>query len=365
MRTPHTGTVKWLSLLGRQVLEAMNRLLAIVVATTIALRTDAAEPKGDKTTPYSAELVKEILADANAHGDARRGAAVFRSPTLACLSCHAVGSQGGTVGPDLSNIGRCLPAPEIVEAVVWPKRQVRPEYVAIGVTLTNGLSLQGYKEKETDEELVLREPGTKTTHRVPKNKIEQPRQIGTLMPDGLWEAMPSDQRRDLIRFLLELGNTEGLAAAAHAHEPAKFDYDRAPLQPENWPHWRHPVNRDRLYDFYAKEAAHFGKQHPVPPLLPEFPGLDGGKFGHWGNQQEETWADDRWNQTELGSVMCGVFRGAGVTVPRGVCVRLGDEGELSACFNPDTLRYEALWQRSEEHTSELQSHLNLVCRPLL
>jgi hypothetical protein len=32
----------------------MNRLLVIVVATTFALRADAAEPKGDKTTPYSA-----------------------------------------------------------------------------------------------------------------------------------------------------------------------------------------------------------------------------------------------------------------------------------------------------------------------
>ncbi len=35
--------------------------------------------------------------------------------------------------------------------------------------------------------------------------------------------------------------------------------------------------------------------------------------------------------------------GAGVTVPKGVCVRLGDRGELSVCFNPQTLCYEAVW----------------------
>src|SRR5258708_5386702 len=51
-------------------------------------------------TPYSAELVKEILADVKAHGDSRRGAAVFGSTTLACLSCHIVGGKGGTIGPD-------------------------------------------------------------------------------------------------------------------------------------------------------------------------------------------------------------------------------------------------------------------------
>lgn len=294
--------------------------------------------------PYRIDLVKEILAEAKGRGNARRGAEVFRSPTLACLSCHKVGGQGGTVGPDLSAVGKCLPPEEIVESVLWPKRQVKPEYVALAVLTTKGKLVQGYKERETDQELVLREPGTTTTERIAKNEIEDRREVGTLMPDGLAAAMSSDQRRDLIRFLLELGHTEGLAAAAHVHEPAKFPFDRTPLQPDNWPSWKQPVNRDRLYDFYAKEAAYFLKQPTVPPLLAEFPGLDGGKQGHWGNQDEASWADDRWNRTDLGSLMCGVFRGAGVTVPRGVCVRLGQHGELAACFNPDTLCYEAVWQ---------------------
>src|SRR5262249_46361166 len=97
-------------------------------------------------------------------------------------------------------------------------------------------------------------------------------------------------------------------------------------------------------DFYARQADYFMKQPSVPPLLPEFPGLDGAKHGHWGNQDEKTWADDRWNKTDLGTLMCGVFRGGGVTVPRGVCIHLGERGELAACFNPDTLTYDALWQ---------------------
>ncbi len=58
-----------------------------------------------------------------------------------------------------------------------------------------------------------------------------------------------------------------------------------------------------------------------------------------------TWADDRFrNATDLGNVLSGVFRGAGATVPKGVCVRLGDKGEMSVCFNPQTLCYEALWK---------------------
>ena len=103
------------------------------------------------------------------------------------------------------------------------------------------------------------------------------------------------------------------------------------------------MNRDRIYDFYAKEADYFREQEVIPSLLPEFPGLDGGTLGHWGNQDEQTWASDRWNSVRLGSVLSGVFRGAGIVVPRGVCVQLGERGELAACFNPETLAYEAVW----------------------
>ena len=60
------------------------------------------------------------------------------------------------------------------------------------------------------------------------------------------------------------------------------------------------VNRERIYDFYAKEAEAFLKR-PRPALLPQFPGLDGGSDGHWGNQDETVWADGRWNATDLGS----------------------------------------------------------------
>ena len=124
----------------------------------------------------------------------------------------------------------------------------------------------------------------------------------------------------------------------------QFAFDRAPLRPEEWPLWQHPVNRDRIYDFYSKQADFFRRMEHRPHLLPPYPGLDGGQQGHWGNQNEDVWRDDRWNQTDLGSVLSGVFHILWMTMPKGVCVRLGERGELSACFNPETLCFEALWQ---------------------
>lgn len=126
--------------------------------------------------------------------------------------------------------------------------------------------------------------------------------------------------------------------------PAPFLCNRRPLHPEDWPLWEAAVNRDRMFDYYAKEARHFRAQRPLPALLPAYPGLDSGVFGHWGNQNEETWRDGRWNESNFGPMVSGVFRGAGLVVPKAVCVRLGMQGELAACFDTELLDFRVVWK---------------------
>ncbi len=288
-----------------------------------------------------------LVAAARKEGDSRRGAEVFLDARFSCSSCHKIGSQGGIVGPDLTTAGACLSPEEIAESVLWPRRKIKDGYEAIALATDNGKVIQGYPQEQNPIEIVITEATTGVKQRISRATIEEIRQVGTLMPEGIAATMSPRERRDLVRFLIELGKPGDMSSALvrqHPHAAATFPFDRAPLDPERWPNWQQPVNRERIYDFYAKEAEYFRKQSPVPLLLPTYPGLDGGSHGHWGNQNEESWADARWNNTALGSVLCGVFRGAGVTVPKGICLRLGDHGELCACFNPETLSYKALWR---------------------
>jgi putative heme-binding domain-containing protein len=306
-----------------------------------------AEKTGAAALPFDAALVAAMLDDARQKGDPQHGAEVFVSPRFACLSCHRVGDQGATIGPDLSTVGLCTKPDEVVESVLWPRRQIKENYVAFTVATADGTTRQGYKVAETDQAIAFRDPASGVRFDVKKADIDEVREDGTLMPDGLAGSMSSAERRDLLRFLLDLGRSGSAAAdnlRRHLHVTADFPFDRAPLHPEMCPSWQLHVNRHRIYDFYTKEAAYFMRQSPIPSLLPPYPGLDGGTFGHWGNQSEDTWVDARWNQTDLGILLSGVFRGAGTTVPKGVCVRLGDHGELSACFNPETLTYDAVWR---------------------
>ncbi len=327
--------------MSHQVRRMLHVIAIAACVSPLAASLQAGEKSTGKTPPYNADLIKQIVADAQANGDARRGAHLFALPTSACLSCHKVGAKGGTVGPELSKVGLCLKPAEIVEAVLWPNRTVKPEYKAIAVTTTSGKIIQGILRQETTAELVLVDASGKP-HNIAKKDIDERREIGSLMPEGLTANMSAVERRDLIRYLLELGRTKGLESLSH--EVAKFAVIQEPLRPELWPNRTQRVNRDRVYDFYTREAMHFQKQRPVPLLLPEWPDLDGGKYGHWGNQNDTVWKDGRWNQTDLGSLQCGVFRVGKLTIPRAVCVRLGEQGEMAACFNPDTLQVEALWQ---------------------
>ena len=312
-------------------------------------------------TAYSKQRVTELLAAAAERGDPRRGLLAFSAAKAACLNCHRMGNHGGVVGPELTQIGKQRKPAEIVESILWPKRNVKPEYLAHLVVTSDGLSHRGYITKHNTQSLVIHDPTRPKQPRVTiaKRDIEFRRELGTLMPENLAAALSYDQLLDLIQLLSHVGLPDGVPLTqinstlqhthAHLHGPAEFPYNRQPLHPDAHPLWNQHVNRDRIYDFYAKQADHFLKlaqsdTQATPTLIAAYPGLDGGTLGHWGNQNEKTWANDQWNGTQLGSVQCGVFRGAGLTVPRGVCLQLGNNPRLSCCFNPETLSYAAVWK---------------------
>lgn len=313
------------------------------------VQSDAGSPS---RMPYSTALVADLIAAAHVQGDASRGAVIFGSPRFACLSCHRVAEHGGTVGPDLAKVLPQRSLVDIAESFLWPQRDVAQEWHAWSVVTLDGRQHRGHITARTASAITLRDPAAATETAVKQSDIDEILFAGSLMPDGLATAMSDQQRADVLRLLIALHDARGdlsrldgpvsvLAhALAHAHAPAEFEFTNAPLSADQWPQHNHHVNRDRLYDFYRKQALHFRDVQPRPALLTQFPGLDGGSFGHWGNQDEAAWADARWNQTDLGSLQCGVLHGPGIRIPRAICIRVGD---LSACFNPDTLHWDAVW----------------------
>ena len=322
---------------------------------------------GPTDAPYSKETAETLAREATFHGDANRGLQVFTRANLACFSCHRIGSAGGNIGPELTTIGKLRSIEEITESLLWPNRTVDPLFRTYKIQTSDGEVLTGYIENNSPnpnefdptkpandpsdasaKSIVFIDPATRKKRPIPREDIEQIVPSASLMPAGLFDSLPLGQQVDLIKFLKSLGtesldlkSIEAQVRAATTHEPTKFDWKTPPLYPENYPNHTAAVNRDRLYDFYAKQAMHFASKSPRPTWVEPFPGLDGGKFGHWGNQNEETWKGNEWNQVDLGSMQSNVLVGEAKPVPRAVAIRLNDN--LSACYNIDTLAYEVGW----------------------
>ncbi|WP_160149353.1 DUF6797 domain-containing protein [Roseiconus lacunae] len=304
---------------------------------------------------YSPQVVSPLIKRAQQIGDRQRGLMAFANHKTACVSCHRIGEHGGSVGPDLSQIGRQRKPTELIEAVLWPNRQIDEKYTAHAFLDSSGKTHQGYIVNQNDDTVTLADVnGIAPNVELAIEDIEASRKVGSLMPENLAATLTRAELFDLVSFLTSLGTDNALSgdviasvlanAQSHAHAPESFPYDREPLHPELHPDWTKPVNRDRVYDYYSKQADHFRGQSPLPPLLTEYPGLDGGTLGHWGNQNDTVWADGRWNDTDLGSLIGGIFRSGKHTIPRAVCVSLGGSSQTSVCFNPESLRFEFAWQ---------------------
>ena len=226
------------------------------------------------------------------------------------------------------------------------RRATRRFTVATG----DGKIRQGYKLAETADELDAPRPGLRRRDsRSQKADIEELRQDGTLMPDGLAAAMspPRAPRPGPLpaRSRPARSGAAGRAAQRHSHTPAEFAVSTGPRStPSNGRTGSTRSIATASMTSTPRRPSTSRSSRTVPALLAAVPRPRRRRSTATGaTRTKTTWADGRWNQTDLGTLLCGVFRGAGVTVPKGVCVRLGDRGELSACFNPETLCYEAVW----------------------
>lgn len=219
-----TGTVELKQLLaafnncddvavGRRLIESLDASPAATALEPDELKTQLAR-FGESLSPQAETLLAKIraarrdkhekveqLLAALDQGDVRRGHHVFKSTKAACFSCHAMGYLGGTVGPDLSHIGRIRSERDLAEAVLFPSVSFVRSYEPVTVVTSAGLTYNGVVRDETSDELILALDAEKSV-RIAHADIEQ-RQPGTvsIMPNGLEKNLTQQDLVDLIAFL--------------------------------------------------------------------------------------------------------------------------------------------------------------------
>ncbi len=147
-----------------------------------------------------ARLSREVVE----RGDPARGEALYHSGALACLKCHAIGGAGGLVGPDLSSIGTTAQLDYLIDSIFDPNKAIKENYHSTTAVTKDGRVLTGIKLRETASELILRDSEGRELP-VRRDNIARQSMGGSLMPSGLTDSLTSDELRDLLRFLSEIG----------------------------------------------------------------------------------------------------------------------------------------------------------------
>ncbi len=158
--------------------------------------------------PTKAHAVADLIALVRAQGNAKRGEQVFRRAELGCVACHSVNGQGGNIGPDLSALGSAQPLDFIIGAILEPQKEIKEGFMSVSVVTQDGDELQGYLRRESPDDLTIRDVLQNRDVRLPRSRIKEKRQNGSVMPGGLVDLLSGDELVDLLRYLSELGRNK-------------------------------------------------------------------------------------------------------------------------------------------------------------
>jgi len=147
-----------------------------------------------------------ILKTAMTEAKATDGERIFRTESLGCLKCHAVGAAGGLVGPDMISLGASAQPDYLLESLLNPNAKVKENYHTTVVATVEGQVIAGVQIQRSDKAITLRTAENRVVV-VPADQIEEVGQGVSLMPEGLVDALTDKEIAALVRFLSELGRT--------------------------------------------------------------------------------------------------------------------------------------------------------------
>ncbi|MEO6288830.1 MAG: c-type cytochrome, partial [Ginsengibacter sp.] len=145
--------------------------------------------------------VEEII---KLKGDAAAGRLVFAQR---CASCHKAGSEGNTIGPELTTIGKKFDRTALLDAVINPSAAIVFGYEPWLVNKKDGESVYGFLISENKNNIVLKDiAGQK--HVIPIDQVSvKQKQNKSLMPDPMANGLSENDLANVVEFLLK-GNIQ-------------------------------------------------------------------------------------------------------------------------------------------------------------
>lgn len=133
-------------------------------------------------------------------GNASHGRTLFFGKA-ACSTCHTVGQQGGTIGPDLTTIGKIRSGRDLIESLVLPGATIAQNYETYVVITGEGKTFQGILARRSAQTVVLYDVSGAELRLRTDEIDEMAISNGSLMPNGLLGVLTREDVRDLLAYL--------------------------------------------------------------------------------------------------------------------------------------------------------------------
>jgi putative heme-binding domain-containing protein len=141
-----------------------------------------------------------------APGDPSAGKAVYEGKG-GCAVCHSIGREGGSLGPDLSDVGRRRDLKYLEESLVSPDADVPLRYRAIQVVTKSGQSVAGIRLNEDDISIQLRDQKENLRSFLKENLREIRHDKPSVMP-AYGSVLSKKEIEDVVAYLSSLRGTQ-------------------------------------------------------------------------------------------------------------------------------------------------------------
>lgn len=128
------------------------------------------------------------------------GRAVFEQN---CSTCHKIGNQGGTIGPNLDGVG-AWGSNGLAEKILDPNRNISESFRTYTIELKDGKVMTGLYRREEGEVIVFADVTGKEFSVAKKDIAERIASKYTLMPDHFGKVLSQEEFNALLTYLLSL-----------------------------------------------------------------------------------------------------------------------------------------------------------------
>lgn len=172
--------------------------------TSLAFKGEAPKGPGKNWTVEDAVKAMETL---SGNRNFKSGENLFAA--VRCESCHTMKGKGGSMGPDLSQLGTRFTPKDILESIIEPNKVISDQYESKVFLMKDGTNVLGrLKDQNETHYIISQNPYAPLVVKeiAKKDVVSTKVSVISIMPPGSINVLSEDELKDLMAYLISGAN---------------------------------------------------------------------------------------------------------------------------------------------------------------